>query len=92
MSARGVEFLENWIAKDVTAGAPPYDPLSASVLAMRCIAEAAAEGLTVEKMMRRRFVTVGFGGSKNATSTRLCRAALCSPMKQPISTPTIRGM
>jgi hypothetical protein len=50
MSARGVDFLENWIAKNVTAGAPPDDPLSASVLAMRCIAEAAAEGLTLEEI------------------------------------------
>ena len=50
MSARGVDFLENWIQKNVTAGAPPDDPLSASVLAMRCIAEAAAEGLTLEEI------------------------------------------
>ena len=50
MSARGVDFLENWIQKNVTAGAPPNDPLGASVLAMRCIAEAAAEGLTLEEI------------------------------------------
>jgi hypothetical protein len=50
MSARGVDFLENWIQKNVTAGAPPDDPLSASILAMRCIAEAAAEGLTLEEI------------------------------------------
>jgi hypothetical protein len=50
MSARGADFLENWIQKNVTAGAPPDDPLSASVLAMRCIAEAAAEGLTLEEI------------------------------------------
>ncbi len=50
MSAKGVDFLENWIQKNVTAGAPPDDPLSASVLAMRCIAEAAAEGLTLEEI------------------------------------------
>ena len=50
MSAKGVDFLENWIQKNVTAGAPSDDPLSASVLAMRCIAEAAAEGLTLEEI------------------------------------------
>jgi hypothetical protein len=48
MTARGVEFLEIWLKKNVTAGAPPEDPLTASALAMRCIAEAAAEGLTLE--------------------------------------------
>ena len=50
MSGRGIDFLENWIQKNVTKGAPPDDPLSASVLAMRCIAEAAAEGLTLEEI------------------------------------------
>ena len=50
MSARGIEFLQNWIEKNVKAGAPPDDPLSASNLAMRCIAEAAAEGLTLEEI------------------------------------------
>jgi hypothetical protein len=50
MSAKGADFLENWIQKNVTAGAPPDDPLTASVLARRCIAEAAAEGLTLEEI------------------------------------------
>lgn len=50
MSARGVNFLENWIEKNVTAGSPPDDPMSASALAMRCIAEAAAEGITLEEI------------------------------------------
>ena len=50
MSARGVNFLENWIEKNVTAGPPPDDPLRASAVAMRCIAEAAAEGLTLEEI------------------------------------------
>ena len=50
MSARGVEFLENWIQKNLPRGGPPDDPLNASVLAMRCIAEAAAEGLTLEEI------------------------------------------
>jgi hypothetical protein len=34
----------------VTAGDPPDDPLRASTLAMRCIAEAAAEGITLEEI------------------------------------------
>ena len=48
MTAHGVEFLENWIQQNVSTGAPPDDPLTASVLATRCIAEAAAEGFTLE--------------------------------------------
>ena len=50
MTARGVDFLEAWIKKNVPTGVLPDDPLSASVLAMRCIAEAAAEGLTLEEI------------------------------------------
>ena len=50
MSARGVDFLEDWIQKNVTAGGPPDDPLSASVMAMRCIVESAAEGITLEEL------------------------------------------
>lgn len=50
MSSRGVDFLENWIAKNVTALTPSDDPLRASNLAARCIAEAAAEGLTLEEI------------------------------------------
>ena len=50
MSGRGIDFLENWIQKNVTAGIPSDDPLRASDLAMRCIAEAAAEGLTLEEI------------------------------------------
>ena len=50
MTAKGVDFLENWIQKNVTAGGPPDDPLTASNLALRCIAEAATEGITIEEM------------------------------------------
>ena len=50
MTARGVVFLETWIQKNVTAGVLSDDPLHASALAMRCIAEAAAEGLTLEEI------------------------------------------
>ena len=50
MTARGVDFLENWIQKNVTSGEMPDDPLHASALANRCIADAAAEGLTLEEI------------------------------------------
>ena len=50
MTARGAEFLKNWIKKNVPTGVLPDDPLSASVLAISCIAEAAAEGLTLEEI------------------------------------------
>jgi hypothetical protein len=50
MTVGGVNFLENWIKKNVPTGVLPDDPLSASVLATRCIAEAAAEGLTLEEI------------------------------------------
>jgi hypothetical protein len=50
MTARGVEFLENWIVKNVPAANPSDDPLRASDLTMRCIAEAAAEGITLEEI------------------------------------------
>ena len=50
MKERGADFLEKWIQKNVTAGDPPNDPLTASVLATRCIAQAAAEGLTLEEI------------------------------------------
>ncbi len=50
MTARGIEFLENWIEKNVTALNPSDDPMRASNLATRCIAQAAAEGLTPEEI------------------------------------------
>lgn len=50
MSGRGIEFLENWIAKNVTALDPSDDALRASNLAMRCIGEAAAEGISLEEL------------------------------------------
>ena len=50
MSGRGIKFLEEWIQKNVTALDPSDDPLRASNLAARCIAEAAAEGITLEEI------------------------------------------
>ena len=45
MTARGAEFVKSWVAKNVTALSPSDDPLRATNLAARCIAEAAAEGI-----------------------------------------------
>jgi len=50
MSGRGIKFLEEWIRKNVTALDPSDDPLRASNLAACCIAEAAAEGITLEEI------------------------------------------
>ena len=50
MSGRGIKFLEEWIQKNVTVLDPSDDPLRASNLAARCIAEAAAEGITIEEI------------------------------------------
>lgn len=50
MSGRGIDFLENWIQKNVTAGDLSTDPLRASNLAMRCILEAGAEGIPLEEL------------------------------------------
>jgi hypothetical protein len=50
MSGRGIKFLEEWIQKNVKALDPSDDPLRASNLAAHCIAEAAAEGLTLEEI------------------------------------------
>ena len=50
MSAKGVDFLELWIERNVTALNPSDDPLRASELARRCIVEAAAQGITLEEI------------------------------------------
>ena len=50
MTARGAKFVKNWIAKNVTALDSSDDPMRATNLAMRCIAEAAAEGIALEEI------------------------------------------
>lgn len=50
MTARGAEFVKNWVAKNVTALGPSDDPMRATNLAMRCIAEAAAQGISLEEI------------------------------------------
>ena len=43
MTGRGIDFLEDWIAKNVTAAEFQGTPQRAVELADRCIAEAAAQ-------------------------------------------------
>jgi hypothetical protein len=50
MTVRSAEFVKNWVAKNATALGPSDDPMRASNLATRCIAEAAAEGITLEEI------------------------------------------
>ena len=50
MTTRGVEFLEAWIVKNVAALGLSDEPMRATNLAMRCIADAAAAGLTLEEI------------------------------------------
>lgn len=50
MTRRGIDFLEDWVSKNVQAGPPSDDPLHASNLATRCIAQAAAAGIVVEEI------------------------------------------
>jgi hypothetical protein len=45
MTTRGVEFLENWIAKNVTRA--DQGETRASILATQCIIEAASQGIVV---------------------------------------------
>ena len=50
MSARGVNFLENWIDGNVTE-ADKYDSLDrAKQLAVKCLADAKALGITIDDM------------------------------------------
>ena len=47
MTTRGVDFLENWIATNLSSDTKPAD---VQPLTMRCILEAAALGITYEDM------------------------------------------
>ena len=51
MSGRGIDFLENWIQQNVTAKQKGGDNMRASVLASHCIAEATAQGLTLDEIV-----------------------------------------
>jgi hypothetical protein len=47
ITPRGVDFLENWIATNLSSDTKPAD---AHLLAMRCVLEAAALGITYDEM------------------------------------------
>jgi hypothetical protein len=47
MTTRGGDFLENWIAMNLSSDTKPADAQS---LAMRCVLEAAALGITYDDM------------------------------------------
>ena len=50
MTGPGAVFVKNSVTKNVTALDPSGDPRRATNLARRCIAEAAAEGITLEEI------------------------------------------
>ena len=50
MSARGVDFLENWIEGNVGESGQGGDKMKAAKLAKRLIADAAAADFTVEDL------------------------------------------
>ena len=50
MSGRGVDFLENWVGKNVTDADRNGSRERALALAAECIADAAALGITVDDM------------------------------------------
>ena len=50
MSGRGIDFLENWIQQDVTEAEKKGSHERAKELAEKCIAEAAANSITINDM------------------------------------------
>jgi hypothetical protein len=50
MSGRGIDFLEDWVHKNVTDDDRHGDRLRAAELANRCKAEAAIHGITMDDM------------------------------------------
>jgi hypothetical protein len=57
MSGRGVEFLENWIARNITDSDRPGSRELATILAARCRGEAASKGIGLIEL-EPEFVTV----------------------------------
>jgi hypothetical protein len=57
MSARGMEFLENWIARNITDSDRPGSRELATILAARCKGEAASKGIALIEL-EPEFVTV----------------------------------
>ena len=50
MSARGVAFLKDWLARNMGEPGQDGDRAKAALLAKRLIADATAKGITVEEM------------------------------------------
>jgi hypothetical protein len=50
MSGRGIDFLENWVNKNVTAVDRKGSQNRAKELASQCFADAAVLGITVDDM------------------------------------------
>ena len=50
MSGRGIDFLENWVNKNVTAADRKGSQDRATELAAQCYADAAALGITMDDM------------------------------------------
>ena len=50
MSGRGVDFLENWVSKNVTDADRKGSRERAQALAAECIADAAEFGITIDGM------------------------------------------
>jgi hypothetical protein len=57
MTARGVEFLKSWIARNITATDQPGSRELATILAARCRSEAASLGIS-QVELEPAFVTV----------------------------------
>lgn len=57
MTARGVEFLEAWIARNITEGDRPGSRELATILAARCRGEAASKGIGLAEL-EPEFITV----------------------------------
>lgn len=50
MSGRGIDFLENWVQQHVTEADKKGNSERAKELGDRCIADAAANGITIDDM------------------------------------------
>lgn len=50
MSGKGIDFLEDWVNRNVTDDFRHGDRLQAKALADRCIAEAANAGIAIDDM------------------------------------------
>ena len=51
MSGKGIDFLEDWINLNVTEDYRQGDRFRAKALAQRCVADAAAAGITIDDLI-----------------------------------------